>query len=71
MREWQNWGYASDLKSDVRKELGVRIPSPVPIYRAVAKLVKVSDFDSDIRVFKSHQPCQNFIRGLLKQIIKL
>lgn len=46
--------------------MGVRIPSPVPIYGAVAKLVKVSDFDSDIRVFKSHQPCQKFYKGVIK-----
>ena len=37
------------------KSEGYRIPC-----RGVAKLVKASDFDSDMRRFESFFPCQNF-----------
>ena len=42
----------------IRRPKGIGGSNPLSrtIYWAVAKSVKVSDFDSDIRVFKSHQP---------------
>ena len=37
--------------------------------RGVAKLVKASDFDSDMRGFESFLPCQNFSVPILLLIL--
>jgi hypothetical protein len=47
------------LKVEVTGRLRVAVMSRNPC-RGVAKLVKASDFDSDMRGFESFLPCQNF-----------
>jgi hypothetical protein len=53
------WAERLEPQGNNLKVIGVQPPGCV-LCRGVAKLVKASDFDSDMRGFESFLPCQIF-----------